>query len=126
MDWGSYITGGIDGFRPAEFDGGLEAKIPNRRLRIRHSEVFGDVGEIAGGMTLHWPTGSLDHLADLPPGILTGNGAMQWSICCNCAAQKAEGKHKRCQSQHNEEHEMRRGMDEDGQDSLRWEADPGN
>ena len=52
-DWASYIIGGIDGFRPAEFDGRLEAKIPNRWLCIRHSEVFGDVGEIAGGMALH-------------------------------------------------------------------------
>ena len=124
--WGSYITGGIDGFRPAKFDGRLEAKIPDRRLRIRHSEVFGDAGEIAGGMALHWPTGSLDHLADLPPGILTGNDAMQRRICCNCAAQKAEGKHKRGQSPHTEEHEMRRGIDKDGQDNLRWEADPEN
>jgi hypothetical protein len=114
MDRGSYITGGIDGFRPAEFDGRLEAKIPNRRLRIRHSEVFGDVGEIAGGMALHWPAGSLHHLADLPIGVLTGNDVMQWSICCNCAAQKAEGKHKRGQSLHNEVHEIRRRMDEDG------------
>jgi hypothetical protein len=90
----SYITGGIDGSRPAEFNGRLETKIPNRRLRIRHSEVFGDLREIAGRMTLYWPTGSLNHLTDLPTGILTGNDAMRWSICCDGVAQKAEGKHK--------------------------------
>jgi len=124
--WGSYITGGIDGFRPAKFDGRLEAKIPDRRLRIRHSEVFGDAGEIAGGMALHWPTGSLHHLADLPTGVLTGTDVMQWSICCGCTAQKAEAKHQRGQSPHNEEQEIRRKMDKNGRDSFRKGEDSGN